>query len=426
VGFVDECTVFVRAGRGGDGSASLHSEPYKPRGGPDGGDGGAGGSVVFEVSRGVHDLSWVADHPHQRAPNGKPGRSSRRHGGAGKDLVIPVPDGTVVTDEEGLLADLIGEGTRVVIARGGRGGRGNAELAGPRNRAPRTSEPGEPGEERRLAIELRTVADVGLVGLPNAGKSTLLSRLTAAKPRIADYPFTTLSPNVGVAQVADDRYVVADVPGLIEGAHEGRGLGDRFLRHVVRCPALALVVDLSGEDPAADLEALREELGAYEPELAARPALVIATKADLVDDPTVRARALGRDARVVSGVTGEGIDELRASLRELSEQAAARLPARETYVVIRPGKPRFTVTRDAAGRFEVKGRSVERWVAETDLDDEQEVARLQRRLRKEGVDRKLRALGARPGDEVQIRDKVFEFVPDRREGIEDEATEGGG
>jgi GTP-binding protein len=426
MGFVDECTVFVRAGRGGDGSASLHSEPYKPRGGPDGGDGGAGGSVVFEVSRGVHDLSWLADHPHPRAPNGNPGRSSRRHGGAGRDLVIPVPDGTVVNDEEGLLADLIGEGTRVVVARGGRGGRGNAELAGPRNRAPRTAEPGEPGEERRLAIELRTVADVGLVGLPNAGKSTLLSRLTAAKPRIADYPFTTLSPNVGVAQVDDDRYVVADVPGLIEGAHEGRGLGDRFLRHVVRCPALALVVDLSGEDPAADLEALREELGAYEPELAARPALVIATKADLVDDPTVRARALAPDARVVSGVTGEGIDELRASLRELSEQAASRLPARETYVVIRPGKPRFTVTRDAAGRFEVKGRSVERWVAETDLDDAQEVARLQRRLRKEGVDRKLRSLGARPGDEVQIRDQVFEFVPDRRDEIEDEATEGGG
>ena len=417
--------MFVQAGRGGDGSASLHSEPYKPRGGPDGGDGGTGGSVVFEVTHGVHDLSSLADHPHQRAPNGKPGRSSRRHGGAGKDLVIPVPDGTVVSDEEGLLADLIGEGTRVVVARGGRGGRGNAELAGPRNRAPRAAEPGEPGEERRLEIELRTVADVGLVGLPNAGKSTLLSRLTAAKPRIADYPFTTLSPNVGVATVADDRYVVADVPGLIEGAHEGRGLGDRFLRHIVRCPALALVVDLSNEDPSTDLEALREELRAYEPELAVRAALVIATKADLVDDPVARA-ALGPDACVVSGVTGEGIDELRASLRALSKQAAARLPAREAYIVIRPGKPRFTVTRDAAGRFEVKGRNVERWVAETDLDDEQEVARLQRRLRKEGVDRRLRTLGARPGDEVRIRDQVFEFVPDRRASEDDEANEEGG
>jgi len=268
------------------------------------------------------------------------------------------------------------------------------------------------------------------VGLPNAGKSTLLSRLTAAKPRIADYPFTTLSPNVGVAAVADERYVVADVPGLIEGAHEGRGLGDRFLRHVVRCPALALVVDLSAEDPAADLEVLRGELGAYDPKLRARPALVIATKADLVEDPDAGARALGPGVHVVSGVTGEGIDELRASLRALSERAAAELPARETYVVIRPGKPRFTVTRDAAGRFEVKGRNVERWVAQTDLDDDEEVARWQQRLKKEGVDRRLRALGARPGDEVQIRDRVFEFVPDRREDGRDEegdrANEDGG
>jgi GTPase len=420
--FVDECTVFVQAGRGGDGSASLRSEPYKPRAGPDGGDGGRGGSVVFEVSRGVHDLSWLAEHRHQRAENGGPGRSGRRHGAAGKDLVILVPDGTVIGVDEGLLADLVGEGTRAVVARGGRGGRGNAELAGPKDRAPRVAEPGEAGEERRLGLELRLVADVGLVGLPNAGKSTLLARLTAAKPRIADYPFTTLSPNIGVASVGDDRYVVADVPGLIEGAHEGRGLGDRFLRHIARCPAIALIVDLSAADPTGDLRTLREELRAYDAAIAERPSRVVATKADLVGDPIDRARALGRDVQIVSGITGDGVDGLRAALRSLSRDGASRLPPREPYVVVRPGRPRFTVTRDAMGRFEVKGRNVERWVAETDLDDDREVARLQQRLKKEGVDRRLRALGARPGDEVQIRDRVFEFVPDRGD---DEEPNGG-
>ena len=250
--FVDEALVYAKAGRGGNGSASMHSEPYKPHGGPDGGNGGAGGSVVFEVSRGIHDLSWIADHPHQRAPHGIAGRSAKRDGATGKDLIVPVPDGTVVSDDDGLIADLVGEGSRAIVAQGGRGGRGNAALASARNRVPRTSEPGEDGEEKRLRVELRTVADVGLVGLPNAGKSTLLSRLSAAKPKIANYPFTTLTPNLGVAGGDGDRFVVADIPGLVEGAHERRGLGHRFLRHIMRCRALVMVVDLSSEDPPAD------------------------------------------------------------------------------------------------------------------------------------------------------------------------------
>ena len=203
----------------------MHSEPYKPHGGPDGGNGGAGGSVVFEVSRGVHDLSWIADHPHQRAPAGVAGRSAKRDGATGKDLIVPVPDGTVVSDDEGLIADLVGEGSRAVVAQGGRGGRGNAALASARNRVPRTSEPGEDGEEKRLRVELRTVADVGLVGLPNAGKSTLLSRLSAAKPKIANYPFTTLTPNLGVAGGDGDRFVVADIPGPGGGRRRGEGPG---------------------------------------------------------------------------------------------------------------------------------------------------------------------------------------------------------
>src|SRR5438132_8654063 len=281
--FVDECVVYAKAARGGNGSAHLHSEPYKSRGGPDGGDGGDGGSIVFEVSSGVRDLAWLSEHPHQRAHNGDAGRSTNRAGGTGKDCVVTVPDGTVVFDDEGLLADLVGAGARAVVARGGRGGRGNAALASARDRVPRTAEPGEAGDEKRLRVELRTVADIGLVGLPNAGKSTLLSRITAATPKIADYPFTTLTPNLGVAGRDDERFVVADIPGLVEGAHEGRGLGHRFLRHILRCRALVLVVDLSSADPAADLATLRDELSAYGSDLAERQTVVTGTKADLVD-----------------------------------------------------------------------------------------------------------------------------------------------
>jgi GTP-binding protein len=420
VAFVDECNLLVRAGRGGDGSVSLHSEPYKPRGGPDGGNGGDGGSVVVAVTGEMHDLSWLADHPHQRADSGRPGRSARRDGAAGKDLVLAVPDGTVVFDEEGLLADLVGEGSQAVVARGGRGGRGVAALAGPRNRVPRVAESGEEGEERRLSLEIRTVADVGLVGLPNAGKSTLLSRLTAAKPRIAAYPFTTLSPNLGVAAADGERFVVADVPGLIEGAHAGRGLGHRFLRHVVRCRALVLVVDLSEPDPVADLKVLRDELRAFDPELAERRSLIVGTKADLVEDPAEQAYRLGEDALAVSAMGGDGLEALRDRLGLLAEQAEAEAPERMPYVVLRPGRPRFTVERGHDGTWLVRGRNVERWAMEANLDDDEEVRTLQRRLKKEGVDRRLRSLGATPGDEVEIRGRVFEFVPDAHDVTHDQ------
>ena len=419
--FVDECTVFLTAGRGGNGSVSLHSEPYKPRGGPDGGNGGDGGSIVFEVSRGVHDLSWLADHPHQKAPGGQPGRSARREGASGKDLVIPVPEGTVVMDDRGLIADLVGEGTRAVVAAGGRGGRGNTAFAGPRNRVPRTAELGEDGEDRTVTVELRTVADVGLVGLPNAGKSTLLARLTAAKPKIANYPFTTLTPNLGVAGEDTDRFVVADIPGLVEGASEGKGLGHRFLRHIVRCRALVLVVDLAAEDPATDLATLVAELEAYDPELARRPSIVVGTKTDLVDDAASAIAALGPEAIPVSAMTGDGIEDLLDRVGLLAEEGEAAEPERSPYVVLRPGKPRFTVSREDSGRWRVQGRSVEQWVLATDLDDDQDVERLQQRMAKEGVERKLVSLGARHGDEVAILDRVFEFLPD----VDPEAVEEG-
>ena len=407
--FVDELTVFARSGRGGNGSSSILREPYNPRGGPDGGDGGKGGDVVFEVSTGVRDLSGLADQPHLRAESGSAGGKRGKTGAEGKDLVVLVPDGTRVEDEHGLLADLVGSGIRAVIARGGRGGRGNASLATSRDRVPSGAEAGEPGEDRRLSVELRIVADVGLVGLPNAGKSTLLATLTAAHPKIADYPFTTLSPNLGVAG-EEERFVVADVPGLVEGAHEGKGLGHRFLRHVSRCRALVLVVDLSAPDPAADLATVRAELEAYDRAMAARPSLVVGTKRDLAPDDDPQA-VLGSGAIAVSAVTGEGLDRLRERLAALAREASAVAEERSAYVVLRPARPRFVVKREGE-RFRVIGRDVERWVSETDLDDSVKLERLQRRLVKEGVERELASAGARRGDEVVIGDVAFEFIPE--------------
>jgi len=409
--FVDEVTVFARAGRGGGGSASVLREPYTPRGGPDGGDGGRGGDVVFQVASGLRDLSALADHPHPRAASGGNGGKRNRTGAAGEDLVIEVPDGTRVEDEEGLLADLVGAGARAVVARGGRGGRGSSAIASPKDRVPRVAEAGEPGEEKRLRVELRTVADLGLVGLPNAGKSTLLAALTAARPKIADYPFTTLTPNLGVADLGDERFVVADIPGLVEGAHEGRGLGHRFLRHVSRCRALALAVDLSSPDPGADLATVRSELDAYDSALAARPYLVVGTKADLTPDADPQL-VLGPGAIAVSAVNGDGLKALREHLQRLAAEAASTTEESRPFVVLRPARPRFVVKREGE-RFRVIGRGVERWVSETDLEDPAKVERLQRRLVREGVERQLVAAGAGRGDEVVIGDVSFEFIPER-------------
>jgi GTPase len=314
----------------------------------------------------------------------------------------------VVFDRERLLADLVGEGSRAVVARGGRGGRGNASLASPRNRVPRAAEAGEPGEDKRVRVELRIVADVGLVGLPNAGKSTLLSVLTAARPRIADYPFTTLDPNLGVAE-GEGRFVIADIPGLIEGASQGRGLGHKFLRHVTRCRVLVLVVDLSGTDPPSDLTALRAELDTYDPALSGKPSIVVGAKADLVEHAMERVRVLGDDAVAVSALTGIGMADVSARLRAVVAEAPDE--ERRPYVVLRPGRPRFEVRREGE-RYRVVGRGVERLVAETDLDDPREVARLQRRLVREGVERRLTAEGARRGDEVVIGSRTFEFIPE--------------
>jgi GTP-binding protein len=406
--FVDEAVVFVRGGRGGNGAASFRREAHVARGGPDGGDGGKGGDVVFEVSRDVYELSALTGHPHLRARDGGPGRSSNRRGAQGQDQVVQVPDGTTVREERGLVADLVGEGSRAVVARGGRGGRGNASLASSRNRAPREAEPGEPGEERRLELELRLVADVGLVGPPNAGKSTLLAAMTAARPKVADYPFTTLSPNLGVGGDGDARFVVADVPGLVEGAHRGRGLGDRFLRHVSRCRVLAYVVDAAAPDPAGDLLAVRKEIEVHDADLAARPSVVVVTKTDLVEQvPTVVDGQLE-----ASGVTGRGVPELAARLAELT--ASAPPPASEPQVVLRPGREAFFVRQVGERRFAVEGRTVERWVRQADLEDPREVIELQDRLRRAGVEKRLAEEGAQEGDEVQIAGRAFQYYPEPR------------
>jgi GTP-binding protein len=405
--FVDEVRLVVKGGDGGAGSASMRREPYTPRGGPDGGDGGRGGDVVLRVDPSMFDLSRYADRPRHQAKNGGAGSSQNRHGAAGADLLLPVPDGSVVKDERGLVADLVGPDATVVVARGGRGGRGNASLASPRNRVPRVAEGGEPGEERRLELELRMVADVALVGPPNAGKSTLLSRLTAARPRIADYPFTTVQPNLGVAG-DDERFVVADVPGLVEDAHRGKGLGLRFLRHVSRCRVLVYVVDLSGR-PDQDLAMVRSEVYAFDPALTRRRSLAVGTKADLLRPP---APGLPEGVDLaVSGLTGEGLDELRDRIQEMVAAAREEEPRRVPYVVLRPGREPFVVRKEG-DRFRVLGPRVERWVAEVDLEDPGEVARLQRRLARAGVERRLADAGARRGDEVLIGETTFEFLPE--------------
>lgn len=397
---------------------AFRRQPYEPKGGPDGGDGGDGGSVVLRADTSIGTLLDLRDHPHVKAGRGGHGQGKRRHGARGDDRVVVVPPGTMVYDEDGtLLADLAAPGNEMVAARGGRGGRGNARFATATRRAPGFSERGEPAEERRLRLELRLLADVGLVGFPNAGKSTLIARVSAARPKIADYPFTTLEPNLGVVRVDDDSFVVADIPGLVPEAHQGKGLGHRFLRHVGRAAVLVFMIDLAAtdRDPVDDVAVLRAELHAFDPELAARPSVVVASKVDAgrdrVDD-VVRRRP---DALPISAVTGENVDELVRRLRDLVAKSRAETPAPVGYVrhVVRE-EPLRVEREDGAWR--VRGRRAERAVATTDMDNEEAVTRMQRRLISIGVERALQEAGANIGDEVRIGDVFFEFLPETSRG----------
>ncbi|MCP4435745.1 MAG: GTPase ObgE [Actinomycetia bacterium] len=413
--FVDECGLNVRGGDGGAGSVSFRREAHTPMGGPDGGDGGDGGDVWLVADRNTASLIAFRDHPHRKATSGTHGSGKKRHGHAGDDIEVLVPIGTQVRTQEGRpLADLTREGDRWLAAEGGRGGRGNAKFLSNRRRAPGFAEQGEEGEEHWMVLELKLLADVALVGFPNVGKSTLISRVSAAKPKIADYPFTTLVPNLGVVRTDDGfEMVIADIPGLIEGAAEGRGLGHQFLRHIERSRVLVVMLDLAEfaeAAPAEQLEVLLTELGDYRPELLARPRLVIGSRADMATAETLASlEQLDPQALVVSAVTGQGTAELIGSLRQLVEEERETESDDEGFVTLRPTPEGVDVVRHSDGSLEVLGREARRAVALSDLNDPDALEEARRRLDALGVNRALRRAGARDGDTVVIGDFAFEF-----------------
>lgn len=417
--FYDEVSIQVRAGAGGNGCVSFRREKYVPFGGPNGGNGGAGGSVYLRVNAHLNSLVALARQRHYRAENGVHGQGKSRHGANADDLYIDVPPGTVVRDAESgeLIGDLMAEGQTLLVARGGRGGRGNEAFKGATRQTPRFAERGEPGQERRLVLELRLIADVGIVGKPNAGKSTLLSVVSAARPKIADYPFTTLSPTLGVVEVDGDIFVMADIPGLIEGAHEGAGLGIQFLRHVARTRLLVHLVDGASPDPVADYRAINAELEAHSPDLAARPQIVALNKMDLTDaEAKLRAlrRAVGADVGTVYGisaVTGEGVQALmRAVVERLAALPPEELP--EEVYVFRPHERErtdVTITQEEPGVYRLAGEEIERLAKMTDWSSYEAAERFERILAARGIAAKLEEAGVELGDTVLIGDIELEW-----------------
>jgi GTP-binding protein len=416
--FVDAARMRVRAGHGGPGAVSFRREPYVPRGGPDGGDGGRGGSVVLFATPEAASLARYVSRREWRAEDGRPGAGGRKTGRGGADLRLPVPVGTVVTEEEtdAILADLDIPGAEAVVAAGGAGGRGNIHFRSSVNQAPQFSEPGLPGQERWLRLELKLIADVGLVGPPNAGKSSLLRAVSRATPRVADYPFTTLDPELGVAELANGRrLVVADIPGLIEGAAAGAGLGHRFLRHVERTRALVYLVDGSSPQPWETLATVRREVAAYAGELAERPSLVVVNKVDL---PEVRElRASSRQPRLLwcSALTGEGVPELLEAIGDLVAVAPEPAPT-----PVSPPTQRLRARREPAEPpvverqpwgFLVSGLAVERLVERTRFESDASLQRFQVALDRLGVSLALEEAGAEPGDTVRIGAMEFEYQP---------------
>jgi len=433
--FADQTEVRIHAGHGGHGCASVHREKFKPLGGPNGGNGGRGGDVIIEVDPSTATLLDFHRRPVRRAGDGKPGAGSHRNGAEGGDLIIKVPDGTVVKTSDGqLLADLVGAGTQYVAAEGGRGGLGNAALASVKRKAPGFALRGEPGQELNLVLELKTVADAGLVGFPNAGKSSLIAAMSAARPKIANYPFTTLTPNLGVVEAGDVQFVVADVPGLIPGASAGKGLGLDFLRHVERCDVLVHVLDCAteepGRDPISDLDALETELAAYEEltgaQLADRPRLVALNKidvpaaremADLVE-PELESRGL--TVQRVSAATTEGLRDLAFTMASVIAAARAAAPVPEpTRLVLRPkpvAGPDFELVATGENSYRVIGDKPRRWILQTDFSNDEAVGYLADRLAKLGIEQALADAGAKPGAEVLIGEEdnsvVFDWDPD--------------
>jgi GTPase len=429
----DHARIHVQAGGGGDGCLSFRREAHVPKGGPDGGDGGRGGDVVLVCDDSLRDLERFRRSAHFKARRGGHGQGALRHGKDGETLEIPVPPGTVVTVEaDGTRHDLVRAGQRAVIARGGPGGRGNKRFAGPTHQTPRFAERGLPGDESWITLELKLIADVGLVGLPNAGKSSLLARLTRAHPKIAGYPFTTLEPALGTLDADDRQLVIADIPGLIEGASGGAGLGHEFLAHVERTRLLVHVLDLApldGSDPVANHAAIEQELALHDRRLAVLPRLLALSKADLVDETTRAVQRdrwrdrLGDDVPVIvtSSVSRIGLDELAAELTRRvpalapdseSEPAAEADTELAEHRVFRPAAGRgFSVKRTGERSYRVTGRGVERLVARYDLENEDALAHLERRLRGIGVIDELEAKGFEPGDDVEIAGVAFDLDP---------------
>ncbi len=408
-GFVDECNLHAKGGDGGAGCVSFRREAHVARGGPDGGDGGSGGNVWLVADRNVSSLLAFKDFPFRRADDGTHGQGKKKHGRTGDDLIVKVPEGTVIKDFDGeLLADLVTAGDRWLAAGGGHGGRGNARFLSNKRRAPAFAEQAEIGEEKWLRLELKLMADVALVGFPNAGKSTLISRISAAKPKVASYPFTTLTPHLGVVRRNDDfEMVVADIPGLIEGAASGKGLGHQFLRHVERARVLLMLVDLAdveGKSPSEQEDILTRELGDYDATLLNRPRMVVGTKSDVATLPWT--------GPTISAVTGQGIDTLVGELRQLVEQARATDEQPTQYVVHKPVPEGIQVIRHDDGTFEVLGRQAIRAVALSDLTDIDAMSHAQERLQQLRVPRALARAGATAGDVVVIGSFQFEYEPD--------------
>src|SRR5215217_3326983 len=416
----DRARIFVQGGGGGNGCLSFRREAHVPRGGPDGGDGGHGGDVVLLCDDALRDLQPFKRRAHFRAQRGRHGEGAQRHGAEGEDLVIRVPPGTQVTAEDGTVHDLTTPGRRVVVAQGGSGGRGNKRFAGSTHQAPRLAERGLAGEEGWVELQLRLLADAGLVGLPNAGKSSLLSRLTRAQPKVADYPFTTLEPVLGTIESDGRQLVLADIPGLIEGASAGAGLGHDFLAHVERCRLLVHVLDLApldGTDPAENFATVEREIAAHDPRLAGLPRILALSKADLVPPEEAEAarahwtEGLGTTVLVTSAATGAGLDGLATELmRQVPPRAEVEAEAPVAYRVFRPGTGRdFDVQRRADGVFRVIGEGIDRLVARHDIDNPDALEYLEQRLETLGVRRALEAAGFEPGDDVEIGGVVFEL-----------------
>jgi GTP-binding protein len=416
--FVDTARIHVRAGHGGRGSVSFRREPFVPRGGPDGGDGGRGGSVILYATPQAASLAAYLRWRQLRAADGKPGQGGLKAGRAGADVRLPVAVGTVVYDDStgAVVADLDADGAEVVAAAGGIGGRGNVHFKSATNQAPQRAEPGLAGEERDLRLEVKLIADAGLVGPPNAGKSSLLRAISAATPKVGAYPFTTLDPELGVAELpGGERLVFADIPGLIEGAARGAGLGLRFLRHVERTRVLLYVLDGAAPDPWDDLETVRREVAEYSGELSGRPSLVVANKVDLEEARQRRARSPQADVLWVSALTGEGLPQLlEAAWRAVREvPSAPRFEVPPPTVRLRPRRtaPERPLVRRRAWGFEVSGAAVTRLVERTDFDPGYSLDRFQVQLDRIGVSQALEEAGVQPGDTVRIGELEFEYQP---------------